>query len=344
MTQIARICIAALLFAALAGGATAQEAPKKRVIRPMESYPLHLRGPLESHRATMLPGNAAKDLELQGVYYRSKLWAPGQVLNVCFFEGPEELRSRIARIAKRWEKVANLKLDFGNTANPRLCGLDEVVNEIRVGFEYAGYWSLVGQESMIFAKQSEQSMNFESFHLRPPPEPEFTGYVLHEFGHAIGLQHEHQNPKSTCEEEFDWEVVYAELALPPNNWDRAKVDFNMRRLLNDGDIQTVGKFDKASIMLYTFDDWMYKKGKESNCFFYPNYEISLTDSETVATMYPGDKDLVAARRERDIKKMSSGTSGLARERALKSLEALHSSRDIAYKRDAIQQLSVPGLR
>ena len=73
-------------------------------------------------------------------------------------------------------------------------------------------------------------MNFSGFDIAPPPDSEFARIVIHEFGHALGLEHEHQSPFSSCENEFKWDVIYATLASPPNNWPKERVDFNMRAL------------------------------------------------------------------------------------------------------------------
>ena len=282
---------------------------------------------------------------MQGVYNRSKLWQAEQTLRVCFFDGLQETRSRIARAAKLWESAGNIKLDFGDVNNPRFCRPNEV-NEIRVGFGYKGYWSTVGQDSVNLVRQTDQSLNLELYDLSPPPEPEFSRVVYHEFGHAIGLQHEHQNPKSTCEAEFNWDAIYTSLAGPPNYWNKAKVDFNMRRLLNDGDIKTVGEFDRQSIMLYTFPAWMYLSGENSTCFFTANAEPSKGDRATVQVMYPADPAVALAKRAQDVKllqeKLSAPSlSSVARDRALQNIEVLSSGRSAQYKHEKLQSLNAP---
>jgi hypothetical protein len=49
--------------------------------------------------------------------------------------------------------------------------------------------------------------------------------VLHEFGHALGLIHEHQNPVGGIQ--WNKPAVYADLGGPPNFWGKATVDNNM---------------------------------------------------------------------------------------------------------------------
>ena len=336
--------IAMILMIGSATPANAQ-AVAPRIAPPMEIYPPHLAASLARHRGAILPGTLEDSAELQGAFNRTKVWTPGQRLNVCFFDGGStELRSRIARIARQWERVANLSLDFGNINNPRVCGVAEA-SEIRVGYSYKGHWSLVGQDSINFASQSDQSMNLDYYNSAPPTEPEFSSIVLHEFGHALGLIHEHQNPEGKCEDEFNWPEIYRYLALPPNGWDSAKVDFNMRRLLNEGEIKTIGSFDRKSIMLYRFPEWMYVKGASSPCFPGENSTISDGDRATVAAMYPKDLPTAQARRDRDVGKLREALSSprLApdvRDRGLKNIELL-SVPSSQSKRDQIERLNAP---
>src|SRR3546814_11299975 len=52
------------------------------------------------------------------------------------------------------------------------------------------------------------------------------GVVQHEFGHMIGMIHEHQN---TRDNPIQWDkpAVNAALGVPPNNWDQDTIDHNM---------------------------------------------------------------------------------------------------------------------
>ncbi len=51
------------------------------------------------------------------------------------------------------------------------------------------------------------------------------GTAAHEFGHAIGLGHEHQNPAGGIQ--WNEPVVLQNLAGPPNNWDEATIRHNV---------------------------------------------------------------------------------------------------------------------
>ena len=64
--------------------------------------------------------------------------------------------------------------------------------------------------------------------LRPgTPLEEYMRVVLHEFGHALGLIHERQNPSGGIQ--WNKPVVYRYYQGPPNFWVPQQVDINLFR-------------------------------------------------------------------------------------------------------------------
>ena len=225
--------------------------------------------------------------QARGVISAFKIWSPYfKAIKVCFFGGSQELRARIAKVASQWsEGDVHIPLDFGDMADPRECS-DLELNHIRVGFAKSGYWSYVGMDSLVLSRQSDQSMNLGGFDKSPPDKATFERVVLHEFGHALGLKHEHQNPMSVCQDEFNWALIYDSLQGEPNNWTKDQIDFNMRSIQTKGLIAE--EFDKKSIMLYTFPVQFYIKGQESPCYSEYTSAISDGDRKLMERMYPKD--------------------------------------------------------
>ncbi|WP_454703195.1 hypothetical protein [Agrobacterium burrii] len=217
----------------------------------------------------------------QGFITGSKRWNADEPLQVCFFGGPVSVRRKIA---KEWHQAdVKVRFDFGDLNNPRLCKRNGY-NEIRVGFAHRGYWSLVGQDSIIVYGQHEQSLNLARFDVSPPAQEEFRRIVLHEFGHALGFNHEHQHSLQSCESEFNFGAIYSYLSGPPNNWSRETIDHNMRgRKYHEGDIAT--QFDPKSIMLYSFPPSFYKNGMQSRCYASRNTTLSTGDKNTFKIAY-----------------------------------------------------------
>ena len=82
--------------------------------------------------------------------------------------------------------------------------------------------------------------------------------MLHEFGHALGLIHEHQNPEQGIN--WDRDAVIADLSGPPNEWDLDTIEHNMFKKYDPAAVIATST-DKDSIMMYqipehwTLDDF-----------------------------------------------------------------------------------------
>lgn len=217
----------------------------------------------------------------------AKLWRVG-ILRVSFKGGSSELHGKIAEVASRWSLYGGIKFDFGynkDTGEYRKWSKNDD-SHIRVGFEYEGYWSLVGTDSADpnIVGTSDITLNLSDFDNVLPPDWE--GTVLHEFGHALGFHHEHQSPAALCD--FDWDKVYEELGGSPNNWPKWKVDYNLKQLPAEG--LTISNYDKDSVMHYAFQSWMFKSGTSSPCYTRQSNKLSATDIQMMERAYPMDKD------------------------------------------------------
>lgn len=225
-------------------------------------------------------------------------------LRVCFFGGSEAVRQTIKELASEWERPENgVRFDWGKKGF-RNCetAAKKRLMHIRVSFNQPGYFSALGGSSIQQRNVEEASMNFEGFDKLTPDEirTRNSGYdggtVRHEFGHALGLTHEHQSPKASCEADFDWDFIYKEFGAPPNNWDKGTIDFNMRRETDPDIVST--KFDPQSVMKYYYDAKLFKNGDKSTCFVDGyNNDISPLDYKAMAFMYPAAPGEAAARTE-----------------------------------------------
>ncbi len=111
-----------------------------------------------------------------------------------------------------------------------------------------------------------------------PEHPGFEATVLHEFGHALGMQHEHQHPKA----DIPWNkpAVY-DFYLSAYQWSKEEVDHNLFKLLEDKLTRTT-VYDPTSIMHYpisnelTTGDWSVQK----------NTILSQNDRRLMRKIYP----------------------------------------------------------
>ena len=268
-----------------------------------------------------------------------KLWTPGQTIRVAFLGGSNTLRQQIADAASEWTQYANLVLEFKDPSTDVFYEWSpsdtSYRGDIRISFDKPGYYSMVGTDSISAAPANMESMNFGGFDTNLPVA--YATTVLHEFGHAIGFQHEHQHPIQGCESEFRfdddvgyiptkdsagcWYIadsagrrpgIYTVLGGCPNYWNKSKVDFNLRQL-RQVRAYSLSSFDSSSIMKYYFDAWMFKSGTASPCYSPRNLVPSAQDKLGAATVYPQpSKDLQQLLRKRvKVFSMMASTSHLA---------------------------------
>ena len=235
--------------------------------------------------AEVLPAASPGIGAAQSVVDQYKIWEAGQTLKFCFMSGSDNAKEFFADVSRLWENETSLTFDFGSTGQLYKCSNGGDFH-IRVSLRQGGgNWSYVGTDS-IRVSQSEPSLNIsvsEPFSL--VPKRRLGGTILHELGHALGLHHEHQSPESRCEEELAWEVVYSELSMPPNSWDRPKIDHNMRRLVASQRLRT-SSYDRESIMHYQLPSRWFLNGEASSCYTTRKNTLSEQDVEAARQTYP----------------------------------------------------------
>ncbi len=134
----------------------------------------------------------------RGVAYHSRLWAPGRTLLIAFAaDVPEQTQQSIFEVACQWLAYANLK--FQRTA-------DWAEAQIRIEMKPSGTGinhSLVGTDALL---REDSTMTLSDW----PDDEQFQRSVLHEFGHALGLDHEHQHPDADIQWNLAKLLEYAE--------------------------------------------------------------------------------------------------------------------------------------
>lgn len=187
---------------------------------------------------------------------RAKKWPNGSVLRVRFLEGSAAQRQQVREVAQHWSEHANLRFLFNDAPDA----------EIRIAFADRGSWSYIGTDCLDIPRDSP-TMNFGWLDQ---------GVILHEFGHAIGLIHEHQNPLGGIR--WDRQQVIRDLSGPPNLWDLDTIEHNMFQTYDRNQINGT-QLDPRSIMLYaipttwTLDDFHSA----------PNQDLSATDKSFIGT-------------------------------------------------------------
>ena len=132
------------------------------------------------------------------------LWDVGETIYVKFMNGSKALQEKVKNYAREWEKYANLKFEFVESGNAN----------VRVMFSNKkSNYSMLGTYCNQMP-QSEHTMHFDSVGLTA--NNGWYRTVVHEFGHAIGLMHEHFSPMSGIE--WNMDTLYADYAKV--GWDK----------------------------------------------------------------------------------------------------------------------------
>ena len=160
----------------------------------------------------------------------SKMWMNGSTLRVRFMGGSAAQKAKVREQAQWWTAHANLSFNFNDAPDA----------EIRISFDPDdGAWSYIGTDNRaIPTNQPTMNLGFMD-----------GGTVAHEFGQAIGLGHEHQNPAGGIQ--WNEPVVLQNLSGPPNNWDEDTIRHNVLKKYAVSQIRGT-RFDPKSIMLYFF--------------------------------------------------------------------------------------------
>ncbi|MEV7284779.1 M12 family metallopeptidase [Streptomyces sp. NPDC093252] len=237
------------------------------------------------------PGLAAERLSAL-VDGRAK-WVNGTVLHYYFFDrdtdasvipvpgtgetrrvgwvGAEEQRAVVRECFAEWQGLG-IGLSFTEVD-------DRSEAELRIGFQRGdGSWSTVGRDALRLG-QNERTANF-GWDLTTGGE---RATALHEIGHALGMLHEHQSPFAGIH--WDDEAVYAELAGPPNFWDRDTTFHNILRKL-DRDEVNGSVWDPQSIMEYPFPSGLILEPEQFRAGVNPPGTLSVLDKEFVLRWYP----------------------------------------------------------
>ncbi len=201
----------------------------------------------------------------------NKKWANGTDIKYMFLGGAKAQCDVVRLAFKEW-KGLGIGLTFTEVT---------VVDEsmVRIGFDQTdGSWSYVGRDVLTRPKPSP-TMNF-GWDLT-------TTYgkttALHEIGHTLGFQHEHQSPFAGIV--WDTNAVIAEFSGPPNNWATGTIQSNILQKLPASGLNG-SKWDPTSIMEYEFGPGLVLAPAPFTTGIFPPGVLSAQDIAGVRSVYP----------------------------------------------------------
>lgn len=205
----------------------------------------------------------------RGALWKDKLWENGQIIRIKFLDGTKTDIEFVKRCAVEWTKHANLVFAY----------VDSEPSDVRITFAQPGAWSYVGKDALDVPKR-EPTMCLGGV-KDTTDEMARTRYTLHEFGHMVGLMHEHLSPVSTIRwnEDAVLEYYWRVYGWPPD-----ETRANVLERYDDVSIHT--EYDEKSIMLYAIPKELTLDGYEVP---WENSVLSALDKAVVKMAYPRER-------------------------------------------------------
>lgn len=194
------------------------------------------------------------------------LWNNGANLKVKIISGSEAIKSKVKTLATQWETYANVKFEFVNSGYAHIRVL---LND------RDGHWSYIGSDCDEIP-QSHHTMNLDTTDLTTSVN--WSRVVLHEFGHALGLLHEHESPISGIL--WNKQKMYEEYAKT-QGWSKEEIDEQLFSTYDES-FTNGTSYDRNSIMHYPISTWQTLNG-----YSVPwNTNLSTADKSLIAALYP----------------------------------------------------------
>jgi serralysin len=210
-------------------------------------------------------GSAVAGKDRQAMVDRSK-WRIGDTITISFLDGDEVVRKRVREVAEEWisRTEANLRFAWRDDTNDTL---------VRITLRGRGQWSLIGTD----CKRRDKSIATMALGglTAASPDADVRRKTLHEFGHLLGMVHEHKLTDAPIQ--WDRQAVYDELET---RWSKQTIDENLLDPIVAGEHNATA-FDPESIMIYPISASWTLNGFRSEY----NLDLSKRDIEFIRKQY-----------------------------------------------------------
>jgi hypothetical protein len=233
--------------------------------------------------------------KLKAAFYATKLWPKNAIIKIGFLNTNPNIPKTNYNYTEIYNKLDPLQNIFDTDNTPIIDSIKKIVNEriqplvnlkiqfiknpfqanIRIDFNPdIGCWSLIGTDCLNISS-NEATMNFAWFDVAT---------IIHEFGHALGMIHEHQSPFNNPIE-WDKEKLY-DWAQETQGWDEEQTNQQIINKYNQTELNG-SNFDSKSIMLYFYPPILTLNNKGTT----QNVTLSALDVLWIYKSYPINSDI-----------------------------------------------------
>jgi hypothetical protein len=208
----------------------------------------------------------------RATFLKGTRWDLKSTLKIRFMDGSPNLWDRVERDAKIWADLTGLTFQFIRPPDTQSAPV-RVAFTTALGVRPEEFSSSVGTQAL----QVSQFLPTIKLGFTPrvlADQRDTTRLILHEFGHMMGLIHEHQNPDANIQ--FDRNALLA--VFGPLGWDAGMIDRNIIQRF-DPSLVVATPFDRQSVMLYAFDSRVARPPTQVS------YELSENDKRLIRQIY-----------------------------------------------------------